>query len=160
LKYKIYVTTFLGYGANKVFDKYIDRIVEIARQSQSAYTSSLVINDADCLPRGYTMSSTRNNQTIHLTGEGDFLNCAKQLVTLLNLNATCPKRPCSFNGVYQPEINYRAQDFYGFSEFWYTMQGLYDKRQSLVRIEFTLLDILKIGGPYARLTFLNASTVN
>jgi len=40
----------------------------------------------------------------------------------------------------QPEINYNSQDFYGFSEFWYTMQ-----------------DILKIGGPYTQLTFLNAS---
>ena len=26
-KYKIYVTTFLGYGANKAFEKYIDRII-------------------------------------------------------------------------------------------------------------------------------------
>jgi hypothetical protein len=30
LKYKIYVTTFLGYGVNKVYDKYIDRIVSLA----------------------------------------------------------------------------------------------------------------------------------
>lgn len=30
LKYKIYVTTFLGYGANKVFEKYIDRIISLA----------------------------------------------------------------------------------------------------------------------------------
>jgi Golgi nucleoside diphosphatase len=30
LKYKIYVTTFLGYGANKAFEKYIDRIISIA----------------------------------------------------------------------------------------------------------------------------------
>jgi hypothetical protein len=29
-KYKIYVTTFLGYGANKAFEKYIDRIISIA----------------------------------------------------------------------------------------------------------------------------------
>lgn len=141
LKYKIYVTTFLGYGANKVFEKYIDRIISNARQTQSTDSSTLVINDADCMPRGYTTNYTRNNQTIHVTGEGDFLNCAKQLVNLLNLNASCPKKPCSFNGVYQPEINYKSQDFYGFSEFWYTMQ-----------------DILKIGGPYARLSFLNAST--
>jgi hypothetical protein len=30
LKYKIYVTTFLGYGANKVYEKYINRIISIA----------------------------------------------------------------------------------------------------------------------------------
>jgi len=48
---------------------------------------------------------------------------------LLNLNATCLRKPCSFNGVYQPEINYNSQDFYGFSEFWYTMQGLKIKKQ-------------------------------
>jgi hypothetical protein len=29
-KYKIYVTTFLGYGANKAFDNYIDRVISIA----------------------------------------------------------------------------------------------------------------------------------
>jgi len=74
-------------------------------------------------------------------GEGDFDSCAKHLVNLLNLNATCKRKPCSLNGIYQPTINYDLQDFYGFSEFWYTME-----------------DILKIGGPYARLAFLNASS--
>ena len=29
-QYKIYVTTFLGYGANKAFEKYIDSIISIA----------------------------------------------------------------------------------------------------------------------------------
>jgi len=86
-------------------------------------SSHVEINDADCLPRGFSTNFTRNNISITVTGEGDFSNCAKHLVALLNLNATCIKKPCSFNGVYQPEINYNAQDFYGFSEFWYTMQG-------------------------------------
>lgn len=30
LKYKIYATTFLGYGANKIFDNYIERIITLA----------------------------------------------------------------------------------------------------------------------------------
>ena len=30
LKYKIYVTTFLGYGANKIYERYIDRLVSLA----------------------------------------------------------------------------------------------------------------------------------
>jgi Golgi nucleoside diphosphatase len=141
LKYKIYVTTFLGYGANKAFEKYIDRIISIALNSSISNSSIVQINDADCLPRGYKTNYTKLNQTILVTGEGDFVNCTKHLVTLLNLNAVCLKKPCSFNGVYQPEINYNSQDFYGFSEFWYTMQ-----------------DVLKLGGPYRQLTFLNAST--
>ncbi|CAF3590532.1 unnamed protein product [Rotaria sordida] len=141
LKYKIYVTTFLGYGANKAFEKYIDRIISIALNSSTSNSPYIRIDDADCLPRGYSTNYTRNNKTIIMTGEGDFTNCAKHLVTLLNLNTKCLKNPCSLNGVHQPQINYDSQDFYGFSEFWYTMQ-----------------DVLKIGGPYARLTFLNAST--
>ncbi|CAF0877667.1 unnamed protein product [Adineta ricciae] len=140
LKYKIYVTTFLGYGVNKVYEKYIDRIVQIAMKSSTEDQSHLEINDADCLPRGFSTNVTKSNISVKITGEGDFANCSKHLVSLLNLNATCLRKPCSFNGVYQPSINYTSQDFYGFSEFWYTMQ-----------------DVLKIGGPYARLTFLNAS---
>lgn len=91
--------------------------------ASSSPSSPLTINDADCLPRGFVKNFTKNNQIIPIKGEGDFANCTKHLVTLLNLNATCLKKPCSFNGVHQPEINYNSQDFYGFSEFWYTMQG-------------------------------------
>jgi Golgi nucleoside diphosphatase len=139
-KYKIYVTTFLGYGANKAFEKYIDRIIATALNSSTSDSTHIQINDAHCLPQDYTANYTRNNKKIIIKGVGDFNSCAKHLVTLLNLNATCKRKPCSLDGVYQPTINYDAQDFYGFSEFWYTME-----------------DILKIGGPYARLAFLNAS---
>ncbi|CAF0793243.1 unnamed protein product [Rotaria sordida] len=139
-KYRIYVTTFLGYGANKAFEKYIERIISIALNASTSNSSHILIDDADCLPHGYSANYIRNNKTITVIGEGDFHSCAKHLVTLLNLNATCKRKPCSLNGVYQPTINYESQDFYGFSEFWYTME-----------------DILKIGGPYTRLAFLNAS---
>ncbi|CAF4558014.1 unnamed protein product [Rotaria sp. Silwood1] len=139
-KYRIYVTTFLGYGANKAFEKYIQRIISIALNSSTPNSSHILIDDADCLPHGYAANYTRNNKTITIIGEGDFHSCAKHLVTLLNLNATCKRKPCSLNGIYQPKINYESQDFYGFSEFWYTME-----------------DVLKIGGPYTRLAFLNAS---
>ncbi|CAF0933686.1 unnamed protein product [Adineta ricciae] len=139
-KYKIYVTTYLGYGANKAFDKYIDRIISLSLKSSASTSSHILIDNADCLPRGYSANYTRDNKTITMIGEGDFTSCAKHLVTLLNLNATCKRKPCSLNGIYQPTINYDSQDFYGFSEFWYTME-----------------DILKMGGPYGRLSFLNAS---
>jgi Golgi nucleoside diphosphatase len=97
---------------------------------------------------------------ITIIGEGDFQSCAKHLVSLLNLNTTCKRKPCSLDGVYQPTINYDSQDFYGFSEFWYTMEGLNKERISFEILLFDFQDILKIGGPYTRLAFLNASTVS
>jgi Golgi apyrase len=137
-RYKIYVTTFLGYGANKAFERYIDRIISIGINSSTLNSSQIEINDADCLPRGYSTTYIKNNLTIRITGEGDFANCTKHLVTLLNLNAACTRKPCSFNGVYQPEINYNLQDFYGFSEFWYTMQGLKMKQSDVLSSIFVL----------------------
>ena len=92
-------------------------------RSSPTNSSHVLINNADCFPRDYSVNYTRANKTITVVGEGDFHSCAKHLVTLLNLNATCKRKPCSVNGVYQPDINYEAQDFYGFSEFWYAMEG-------------------------------------
>ena len=102
----------------------LSQTVRISSLSSSLSSSSPVrINDADCLPRGYSANYTRDDRLITITGEGDFQNCAQTLVNLLNLNATCKRKPCSVDGVYQPSINYEAHDFYGFSEFWYTMEG-------------------------------------
>jgi Golgi nucleoside diphosphatase len=104
--------------------------IYILFSSSKSNSSFVQINDADCLPRGFRTNYTKLNQTVSVIGEGDFANCTKHLVTLLNLNAACLRKPCSFNGVYQPEINYHSQDFYGFSEFWYTMQGLKSSKSS------------------------------
>lgn len=91
--------------------------------SSSNTSTNILINNADCLPRGYAANYTRNDKNITIIGQGDFSSCTKNLVSLLNLNATCKRQPCSVNGVYQPAINYESHDFYGFSEFWYTMEG-------------------------------------
>lgn len=52
---------------------------------------------------------------------------------LLNRNASipCEQAPCSMNGVHQPMISFHNSEFYGFSEFWYTMD-----------------DVFRIGGIY------------
>lgn len=96
--------------------------------STTSNITLIPVNNVDCLPRGYSANYTRNNRTIMLTGEGDFYNCSRSLTDLLNLNVPCKKQPCSLNGVYQPKINYEAHEFYGFSEFWYTMEGRFDNR--------------------------------
>ena len=86
---------------------------------------------------------SHNSQTIHLKGTGDFKQCQASLVPLLNLSSPCAKQPCSFNGVFQPEIEFRNSEFYGFSEYWYCME-----------------DVLRIGGMYNYVKFELAAKVN
>ena len=64
-------------------------------------------------------------------GTGDYDKCKDILFPLLNLTVTCVSLPCSMNGVHQPTISYSKDSFYGFSEFWYTME-----------------DVFRIGGKY------------
>lgn len=100
-----------------------EKNIDVYFSSSTSTSSSILIDNADCLPRGYAANYTRNDRNITIIGEGDFQSCARDLVSLLNLNVTCKHPPCSLNGMYQPAINYDLQDFYGFSEFWYTMEG-------------------------------------
>lgn len=85
-----------------------------------------------CLPLEYTEKGTYKGEEYKFIGTGDFQKCQETLMPLLNLTVPCSKPPCSLNGVYQPHIDYTHSEFYGFSEYWYSMH-----------------DVLRIGGQYS-----------
>lgn len=81
-----------------------------------------------CLQRGLTLParvSYIDNEEISFMGTGDYHKCQESLVALLNLSRPCDVDPCSMNGVHQPPISFKNSEFYGFSEFWYTMEDVY-----------------------------------
>lgn len=87
-----------------------------------------------CLPVGLTQEVKDTEGHVHfLHGLGEYEACSSKLVKLLNRNASipCEQAPCSMNGVHQPMISFHNSEFYGFSEFWYTMD-----------------DVFRIGGIY------------
>ena len=96
-----------------------------------------------CLPTNLKETVVDSHDTYHLEGTGNYEECQQKVVSLLNMTVACPKEPCSMNGVFQPSIYYRNSEFYGFSEFHYTME-----------------DILKIGGRYRYLKFHQAAKVS
>ncbi|ESO07725.1 hypothetical protein HELRODRAFT_170268 [Helobdella robusta] len=111
--------------------------------SSSALSTSttLDINDP-CLSLSYSEIISHNNTNYKLNGTGDLTLCVHYLKSLLNKSKDCfllNKRRCSIDGAVLPDINYgnfhdalfSMTEFFGFSEFFYTMQ-----------------DILQIGGPY------------
>ena len=84
-----------------------------------------------CLPSECTEHGTHKGKEYRFLGTGEYIECQKLVLPLLNLTKPCPKQPCSFDGIYQPVMDYSKVEFYGFSEYWYSMH-----------------DVLRIGGQY------------
>ena len=95
-----------------------------------------------CLSSELTDRGTHKGKQYHMKGTGDFMKCQELVYPLLNSSVPCPRAPCSFNGIYQPKIDFHHSEFYGFSEYWYSMH-----------------DVLRIGGQYSAKNFKQAVTV-
>ena len=79
-----------------------------------------------CLPPGMPLTTEDDDGTKrNFIGSGNYYECKARLEPLLNRSVPCSHAPCSFNGVHQPEIDFIRSHFYGFSEFWYTMEDVY-----------------------------------
>ncbi|XP_059163251.1 ectonucleoside triphosphate diphosphohydrolase 4-like isoform X2 [Physella acuta] len=128
--YNVYVTTFLGYGANSARVRYEQMLLEQAAIHQPNSGKLGPVNDV-CLPKGMKYhSKNEGGRSYQFIGTGDYEACNAALVPLMNLTVPCTKEPCSLNGVHQPHID-TSKSFYGFSEFWYCTE-----------------DVLRIGGQY------------
>ncbi|KAJ8263165.1 hypothetical protein COCON_G00156220 [Conger conger] len=131
--YRVYVSTFLGFGGNAARQRYEENIVgkTLLRNKllgqHVGETVDLPYLDP-CLPVDLQDEVGPSGQRVHLRGMGDFNLCRQLLLPFLNhTNDT----QSSLNGVYQPPIDYRNSQFYGFSEFYYCTE-----------------DVLRMGGGY------------
>uniref|UniRef100_A0A3B4B568 nucleoside-triphosphate phosphatase n=1 Tax=Periophthalmus magnuspinnatus TaxID=409849 RepID=A0A3B4B568_9GOBI len=121
--YRVYVTTFLGFGGNMARQRYEDHLFN--NTINKRYSPKPLFDP--CLPVGLSDSVVRGNQTLHLRGQGEWSRCQEAVRPFLGLhNGTM-----SPGGVYQAPINFSNSEFYGFSEFYYCME-----------------DVLRIRGTY------------
>lgn len=135
--YKLYVATFLGYGASTARSRYLDTI--LTKRNNSVHSHSRVYLDP-CLPTDIRIKGTHEGMKYRLRGMGNFESCRDKLLPLLNKSEPCRSPPCSLNGVHQPQILFNTTEFYGFSEFWYSVN-----------------DVLRLKGVYNAQTFDKAS---
>ncbi|XP_018606507.2 ectonucleoside triphosphate diphosphohydrolase 7-like [Scleropages formosus] len=140
--YRVYVTTFLGFGGNMARQRYEDDVVNstLARNGvmgdQTGMTPSAPYLDA-CLPAGLSDTIKRNRQEVFLRGQGDWHRCQEAVKPLLGT----PNNTTSLKGAYQAPIDYHNSEFYGFSEFYYCTE-----------------DVLRISGQYSSTHFAKAAT--
>uniref|UniRef100_A0A7N6A8T0 nucleoside-triphosphate phosphatase n=1 Tax=Anabas testudineus TaxID=64144 RepID=A0A7N6A8T0_ANATE len=130
--YRVYVTTFLGFGGNMARQRYEDQLFNNTLSKNRLLTTQAGMSEDKpyldpCLPLGLSDTVVRDNHTLYLRGQGDWTQCQDAVRPFLGLhNGTM-----SPGGVYQAPINFSNSEFYGFSEFYYCME-----------------DVLRIGGQY------------
>ena len=128
-EYKIFVTTFLGYGANEARRRYVEALLD---DSGSDDTHEL---EDPCLPVNLRITtkgdvllpgSTVKGKTRSLVGTGHFDQCLNQTFPLLDKNAPCLDQPCLFNGKHVPAIDFDVNHFVGVSEYWHTTHEIFE----------------------------------
>lgn len=108
----VFVTTFLGFGANKARDRYIEKY---------APPHNVPFSDP-CLNSGL---QTKEDE-MEILGTGNFTDCYLRMPPLLNKDMVCHENPCLFNGVHAPIEDFGNHKFLGVSELWYTTSSAYD----------------------------------
>lgn len=128
-EYKVFVTTWLGFGVNEARKRYVSALLEA-----SGLPDVTELPDP-CLPTGLTISTkgdvllappkTVKGQEPYLIGTGKFDECLRQTYPLLDKDAPCEDEPCLLHGVHVPAIDFDVNHFVGVSEYWHTTHEVF-----------------------------------
>ncbi|VDL65431.1 unnamed protein product [Nippostrongylus brasiliensis] len=91
-KYKLFVTTFLGYGVNEGLRKYEQELSDRLLQTKNDYVRD------ECMPVNLQKVINRSDGTMFVRkGIGDWEGCVNQLSTMLTKPSANPKTLCQPN---------------------------------------------------------------
>ncbi|KAI9795560.1 MAG: Golgi apyrase [Piccolia ochrophora] len=128
-EYRVFVTTWLGFGVHEARRKFVDRLYDA-----SAAPGVKELPDP-CLPAGLkqdksgaiiSTESTPVPDGPYLIGKGDFQGCLKATYPILDKDAPCEDEPCLFHGVHAPAIDFDVNHFVGISEYWHTTHEIFE----------------------------------
>ncbi|KIW99899.1 uncharacterized protein Z518_10827 [Rhinocladiella mackenziei CBS 650.93] len=127
-EYKVFVTTWLGFGANEARRRYVTDLEE------SYGIDGLLEMPDPCLPKGLKLtldgtiiSGDLDPDSKHLlVGTGKFDECLRRTFPLLEKDMPCPDEPCLVHGVHVPAIDFDVNHFIGISEYWHTTHEIFE----------------------------------
>lgn len=128
-EWDVFVSTWLGFGANQARARYLAQLVNALPENTNNYDDddfrTRVISDP-CMPKGSKTKFKFKDTKFDVTGLGDFDQCSKSIYPLLLKNIPCSEDHCLFNGVHTPGIDFSKDKFVGISEFWYTPNDVFN----------------------------------
>ncbi|KAM3726936.1 Nucleoside-diphosphatase mig-23 [Dirofilaria immitis] len=122
--YRLFVTTFLGYGVNEALRKYEQKLSDdlVVENTSKSY-----IRDP-CLPVNLLKTvKSKDGSQFNRKGIGDWDTCIKNLTSLLAtavVNPECYSQKCLFGLVRSPSISLSEIELYGFSEYWFSLENV------------------------------------
>ncbi|KAA8894179.1 nucleoside phosphatase family-domain-containing protein [Sphaerosporella brunnea] len=138
MDYRVFVTTWLGFGVNEARRRYVERLKEA-----SAADGVLELPDP-CLPKGLLRSldgkeiedPKEAKKSVHLLGTGKFAECERTTYPLLDKDKPCTNAPCLLNGQHVPAIDFDVNHFVGVSEYWHTTHEIFEDKHSTKAYDF------------------------
>jgi len=128
-EYKVFVTTWLGFGVNEARRRYVKGLVDSFGGADRTELPD------PCLPSGIKLTvegeaigadNTAALDQLHLIGTGKFDECLRRTFPLLEKEAPCLDEPCLFNGIHVPAIDFDVNHFIGISEYWHTTHEVFE----------------------------------
>jgi Golgi apyrase len=128
IEYKVFVTTWLGYGVNEARRRYIE--------SLTTASPGIAELPDPCLPTGLEVTKSGHaispdsheaaGKETYLLGTGKFPECLAKTYPLLDKDAPCLDPPCLLHGVHVPAIDFDVNHFVGVSEYWHTTHEIFE----------------------------------
>lgn len=121
-EYRVFVTTWLGFGVNQARNRYVSNLVEAHKP-----TPDNTIPDP-CLPAQLEANPDygKPDARASLIGTGRFRECMRATYPLLGKEEHCPNPPCLFHGTHVPAIDFDVNHFVGVSEYWHTTHEIFE----------------------------------
>ncbi|KAL7821113.1 nucleoside diphosphatase [Trichoderma gracile] len=130
LEYKVFTATWLGFGANKARERFVESL-------QEQYSGAKGDIPDPCLPKGLRTTVTgeplgnKQSSDVALVGTGAFEECLRKTYPLLGKDVPCEDDPCLLNGQHVPAIDFDVNHFIGVSEYWHTTHGVFGQESKV-----------------------------
>ncbi|KAF4125349.1 Golgi nucleoside diphosphatase [Geosmithia morbida] len=130
-EYKVFTTTWLGFGANQARERYLEHLLEQYGDEASEIPDPCMPRGLQTTTDGTATDSVKSPEPPLLTGTGQFDECLRLTYPLLKKDAPCEDDPCLINGQHVPAIDFNVNRFVGVSEYWHTTHSVFgDKDQA------------------------------
>ncbi|KAL1591416.1 Golgi apyrase [Paraconiothyrium brasiliense] len=126
LEYKVFVTTWLGFGVNQARQRYVMQLLESSIDAKEYPDPCLPANAAIMVSdEGKVIESGSGKKGHKLIGTGVFTECLTKSFPLLEKEKECLDAPCLINGQHTPAIDFDINHFVGVSEYYHTTHEIF-----------------------------------